>query len=382
MKRICLLVVALVVASLLAVPAAAAPGAPSVAERVLVKFKPDAPAGARAALLGAHGLAAVGQVYGTDVQVLRGQGKQVEALVRALAQSPLVEYAEPDYAAQAFWTPNDPGYASQWALPKISAPQAWDVTRGSSSVLIAVVDTGIDLDHPDLAARVRTDIDYDFVNSDADAMDDNGHGTAIAGIIAAVTNNGVGVAGLCPNCMLLPVKVLNASGSGAYSTIASGIRYAADKGAKVINLSLGGAAGSTTLQDAITYANSKGALLACGAGGSNSSTPMYPAYYTPCVAVAATDQNDNKASFSSYGTWVDTSAPGVSIYTTYWNNTYSTLSGGSFSTGYVSGLAGLLFSQGRTQSDVRTRLTAATYTDPVNSTLIPRRINAYKAVAY
>ncbi|HLN62828.1 MAG TPA: S8 family peptidase [Symbiobacteriaceae bacterium] len=355
--------------------------APHAAGTVLLEFNEGTPASDRAAVMAAFSLTETGRVWGTDVVVAQGKGRSTSALVEALNKNPHVAYAEPDYTATALWTPNDPGFAQQWNLKKISAEPAWDVTRGSSAVMIAIVDTGIDLDHPDLAAKIRTDLDYDFVNSDSTAQDDNGHGTHLAGIAAAITNNGIGVAGLCPNCSLLPVKVLSASGSGTYSAVASGIRYAADKGAKVINLSLGGGSGSTTLLDAVQYAYAKGVTLTCAAGGSNSSTPSYPAYYSECVAVAASDLSDNKASFSTYGTWVDTTAPGVNIYSTYYDNTYATLSGTSMAAAHVAGLAGLLYSQGRTQADVRTRLTASTYTDPVNSTLIPRRINAYKAVA-
>ncbi len=356
------------------------PAADHVPETVLARFVPGTPEAARDALLKAHGLSVAGSIYGSDILVLHGAGQSAPALVKALGNNPNVEFAELDYIGTIDWTPNDPSFSSQWGPKKVSAESAWNVTRGSSSVLIAVVDTGVDLDHPDLDGKVRTDIDYDFVNNDSSAQDDNGHGTHVAGIAAAETNNSTGIAGMCPNCQILPVKVLSSSGSGSYSAIASGIRYAADKGAKVINLSLGGSSGSTTLADAVNYANSKGALLACAAGNSNTSAASYPAYYSACVAVAATDSNDNRASFSNYGSWVDTSAPGVSIYATYWNNTYSSLSGTSMATPHVAGLAGLLFSQGRTQSDVRTRLTSSTYTDPVNSTSIPRRINAAKAV--
>jgi thermitase len=385
-KRIQTLALTLLLLAAMTAPAAGAGGsdtikAPHVAEAVLLQFKGDAGLAARDAVMQGHGLVETGRVYGTDVIVARGKGKSTAALVAALSRNPHVAYAEPDYIAEAFWTPNDPDFSKQWSFKKLNLETAWDYTRGSSTTLIAIVDSGIDLDHPDLAAKVRTDIDYDFANNDATAQDDNGHGTHLAGTAAAATNNSIGIAGICPNCQLLPVKVLGASGTGSYSAIASGIRWAADKGAQVINLSLGGSSGNTTLLSAVQYAYGKGATLVCAAGGSNASTPSYPAYYSECVAVAATDQNDNKASFSSYGTWVDTSAPGVSIYSTYWDNTYATLSGTSMATAHVSGLAGLLYSQGRTQADVRTRLTGSTYTDPVNSTLIPRRINAYKAVS-
>lgn len=364
---------------------AMSPEAPHVPGTVLVKFRKDATSARQAEFLKAYGLEVAGKVYGDEVYILKAPEQKVSisasALAETLAKHPAVEYAEPDYIASVDWTPNDQYWAQQWGPKKVASTQAWDVTRGSSSTMIAVVDTGVDLNHPDLASKVRTDIDYDFVNNDSTAQDDNGHGTHVAGIAAAATNNSTGVAGMCPNCSILPVKVLNAAGSGSYSAIASGIRYAADRGAKVINLSLGGSAGSSTLQSAVNYANSMGSLLICAAGNSNTSAPSYPAYYSPCVAVAATDQNDRKASFSNYGSWVDTSAPGSSIYATYYNDTYASLSGTSMAAPHAAGLAGLLFSQGRSQSAVRTRLTSSTYTDPVGSSNIPRRINAYKAVS-
>lgn len=346
---------------------------------VIVQFKEGTPAETRASTMAAHGLSQTGEIYGTDVLVLQGNGKSTAALVKALSNNPNVEYAEPDYIASIDWTPNDTSWSSQWGPKKVSAPAAWDVTRGSSSIIIAVVDTGVDLNHPDLSSKMKPG--YDFVNGDSTAQDDNGHGTHVAGIAAAISNNSRGIAGMCPNCSILPVKVLNSAGSGSYSGIASGIRWAADR-AHVINLSLGGTSGSTALSDAVNYANSKGRTLACAAGNSNTSAASYPAYYSACIAVASTDSNDYKSSFSNYGSWVDASAPGSSIYATYWNDTYKTLNGTSMAAPHVAGLAGLLASQGRTQSAIRTRLTSSTYTDAINSTNIPRRINAYKAVAY
>jgi thermitase len=328
----------------------------------------------------AQGLAMIQNLL-DGTQVLEAKGKNAEALAQALTKSGLVQYAEPDYIATAFWTPNDTSFSSQWGPAKVSAPAAWDVTKGSSSVVIAVVDTGVDLNHPDLTGKIQTANAYNFVSNTTNAQDDNGHGTHVAGIAAAITNNARGIAGMCPNCLIMPVKVLDANGSGTYSAIANGVRWAADHGAKVINLSLGGTAGSTTLQSAVDYANSKGVLVACAAGNSGNTTINYPAYYSSCVAVASTDQNDYRSSFSTYGSWVDTSAPGSSIYATYWNDTYATLSGTSMATPHVAGLAGLLFSQGRTQAQVKTRLTSSTYTDAINTTSIPRRINASKAVS-
>ncbi|HEY9693105.1 MAG TPA: S8 family peptidase [Oculatellaceae cyanobacterium] len=348
---------------------------------VVVKFKNITDEGSRKSVLLANGLIKKKVIWGTDVVVAQGKGKSTEALIKALSNHPFIEYVEPDYIAKATWTPNDSSFTNQWGLKKVSAESAWDKTKGSSSVKIAIIDTGVDLNHPDLSAKVITDSDYDFVNSDYEAQDDQGHGTHVAGIAAAATNNGTGIAGMCPDCSILPIKVLDSTGSGSFSNIASAIRYATDKGAKVINLSLGGGSSSTTLLNAVRYAHSKGVLLACAAGNANTSKASYPAYYSECVAVAATDQNDYKASFSNYGSWVDTSAPGVNIDATYWNDTYAQLNGTSMATPYVAGLAGMLFSQGLTQTNVRTRLTGLNYTDSVNSSGIARRINAHKAVS-
>lgn len=355
--------------------------APHVEGRVLVKWKADAEASAKTAALKAQGLAKIQTLLDGATDVLEAKGRSTEALVQALNNSGLVEYAEPDFIATADWTPSDTSFSSQWGPQKVSAPAAWDVTKGSSSVVIAVVDTGVDLNHPDLSGKIQTTYAYNFVSNTTNAQDDNGHGTHVAGIAAAATNNARGIAGMCPSCLIMPVKVLNSAGSGTYSAIANGVRWAADHGAKVINLSLGGTAGDATLQSAIDYANSKGVLLACAAGNSGTTTINYPAYYSSCVAVASTDSSDNASTFTTRGSWVDTSAPGTSIYSTYWNDTYATLSGTSMATPHVAGLAGLLFSQGRTQSAVRTRLTSSTYTDAINTTAIPRRINAYKAVS-
>lgn len=138
--------------------------------------------------------------------------------------------------------PNDPGYSSQWGLPRIGAAAAWDVTCGTSTVVVAVVDTGVDLSHPELSGRVDTLSDWDFVNGDAVAQDDHGHGTHVAGTVASTANNSLGVVGVGPDCRILPIKVLSSRGSGFTFDIAEGIEWAADRGADVINLSLGGAA--------------------------------------------------------------------------------------------------------------------------------------------
>lgn len=284
----------------------------------------------------------------------------LEHAVALLGADPNVEYAEPDYVARAARVPNDAEYSQQWALAKINAPAAWDVSTGSSAVVIAVIDSGLDLDHPEFAGRLwvnpseqaGTGVDNDlngyiddingwnvFANNTA-LDDDNGHGTQVAGVIGAASDNSVGVAGMCWTCQLMIVKASQATGIANYSDIAAGVAYAASNGAHVINLSLGGYADSAMLRDAIREAATT-AVIVAGAGNDDTSNPFYPAAYPEVMAVAATDQNDHKAVFSDYGAWVDVTAPGTSIRTTQVGG-YATANGTSLSAPFVAGLAGLI----------------------------------------
>jgi thermitase len=277
----------------------------------------------------------------------------VEAVVKALNNNPNVEYAEPNYILKATWTPNDtyfsPSY--QYGLFNTYADRAWDVARGSSSQEIAVLDTGVDYNHPDLDGKVIRG--YDFVQRDNAPMDQNGHGTHVAGIAAAETNNATGVAGMAPNTKILAVRVLDANGSGSLANIADGIRYAADAGAEVINLSLGCDCATTTLESAVNYAWNKGVVIVAAAGNDGVSTTFEPASYANVIAVGAVDSNNRKASFSNWGTWVDVMAPGVDIASTYPGNRYVYMSGTSMASPYVAGQAALLKGQGRSNSQVR-----------------------------
>jgi thermitase len=236
-------------------------------------------------------------------------------VIRAFKSSPYVEYAEPNYIAHAFITPNDPYWSSQWGMTKIEAPAAWDITTGSSDVTIAIVDSGVDLFHPDISGKLVSG--YDFVNDDSTPQDDYGHGTHVAGIAAARTNNGTGVAGLSWDAEIMPVKVLDDYGSGDYQDLANGIIFATNQGADIINLSLGGSAPSSVLEDAVKYAHDLECVVVAATGNNNSSV-SYPARYPDVIAVAATDSNDQKAGFSNYGPEVDVAAPGVGIRSTYW----------------------------------------------------------------
>jgi len=243
--------------------------------------------------------------------------------------------------------PNDPGYTQQWALDKVDAPAAWSISTGSD-VLIAVLDTGTDLDHPDLVSKVRTDVDWDFANDDPVADDDHGHGTHVSGIVAAATDNDRGIAGMDWEGTVLPLKVLLANGSGSTSDLAEAIRYAADHGTDVINMSLGGASEDgcpTYVQAAVDYAHAKGVVLVAAAGnhvGSEPNTEMCPANCNHVLGVAATERDDAVASYSNYGTHVSIAAPGSEIYSTIKDGEYGNKWGTSMASPYVAGLAGLL----------------------------------------
>jgi subtilisin family serine protease len=206
-------------------------------------------------------------------------------------------------------------------------------------VVIAVLDTGVDGAHDDLRGRLTSG--YDFVNNDADPTDDQGHGTATAGILGAAANNATGVAGTCWTCVLMPVKVLNANNWGPWSVISNGITYAADHGADIISMSIYGTTGSTTLQNAVAYARNKGVLVVVAAGNDGTATPSYPASYPGALAVAGSDSSDRLYSWSDYGSWVDVAAPGCA-YTTQRSGGYWNFCGTSTATPIVAGVAGLM----------------------------------------
>jgi subtilisin family serine protease len=291
-------------------------------------------------------------------------GSSLFEVIERLSADPYVVYAEPDYLAHAAFVPNDHRYSDQWGLAKIEAEAAWDVTQGSAAVTIAIVDTGIDLDHPDLADKLWINpgeipgngvdddgngyIDdihgWNWVDNNNNPQDDIGHGTHVAGIAAAATDNAIGIAGTCPDCRLMALKVLDAAGQGSYSNIAAAIAYAADKGAHVVNLSLGGYGNSQLLREAVAAA-SEIAVVVAAAGNGNRQDRFYPAAYEEnVIAVTATDPTDQKAAFANYGDWIDLTAPGVSIWSTMYNDTYAVWSGSSMAVPFVSGVAGLVYS--------------------------------------
>jgi thermitase len=359
--------------------------APPSGPAVLVKRRASIPPAVFGRRLEAHGFAqAEGLLLPGWWRIPVPPGQTAGALIARLQAWPEVEVAEEDRPVQALFTPNDPGYSHQWGLPKVSAPGAWAVTRGSRDVWIAVVDTGIDYLHPDRPLYLW--LGYDFANNDPDPFDDHGHGTHVTGIAAAATHNSVGVAGLCHDCEVLAVKVLDFRGEGHGSWVADGIRYAADWGASqskrtVINLSLG-MAGSCPqiLADAVSYAQSRGALVVAAAGNSGPGPAGCPASLSGVLAVSATDQNDRPAGFSQFG---GIAAPGVWILSTIPGG-YAYAEGTSMASPFVAAAAGLVWSAFPPCSagQVRTRL--------LDSVDVPAgwdtsygagRLNAHRALA-
>ncbi|MGE5707816.1 MAG: S8 family peptidase [Bacteroidota bacterium] len=336
--------------------------AKAVSGQVLVKFKSNAD---RAAFHKKHGSRTIKRIAALNLDVV-----QLKSGTRAITQDANAVYVEPDYLYQISFDPNDVSYGNQYALKNMEAPKAWEITKGSSDVVIAIVDTGVDLDHEDLKDKLVAG--YNAVDPSKTPDDDNSHGTHCAGISAASTNNGVGVAGLAINCKVMPVKVMTAQGSGSTSGIADGITWAVDHGADVISLSLGGPGGGAAMKDAVDYALSKNVTVIAAMGNNGTNQMSYPAAYPGVIAVGASDKNDKIASFSQYGNWISVAAPGVDILATtpnhdnYLNKTYpnkitknySLMSGTSMATPYTSGLAGLVLSQfpNLTPAQVKERL--------------------------
>ncbi len=289
-----------------------------------------------------------------------------------------VIYAYPNYIARAMLIPNDPLFGQLYGMTKIQAPQAWDVVFGSAAIKIADIDTGVDLTHPDLQGKLLPG--FDFINNDSDPTDDNGHGTHTTGTIAANGNNGIGVIGVAPNCSIIPIKVLSAGGSGSYDQVISGIKFGADNGASALNMSLGGSGASQALQDALVYALGKGSLPCASAGNNGDQNLNYPAAYDECIAVAATDRNDLKASFSTYGNWVEVAAPGVDTISTTIGGGYGASSGTSMACPHVAGLAGLIKSADPNLSPAQVRALIQDNCDPVGTFVTKGRINAFRSL--
>ncbi|MBI5375383.1 MAG: S8 family serine peptidase [Candidatus Schekmanbacteria bacterium] len=323
-----------------------------VSDQLLLRFKKDVPQKEIDSFIKDRGASVIKSIKKLNYYILKlADGEDPLVVSENFKKHNIIEVSEPNYIARIMAVPNDTYYPKQWALQKIGAEKAWDITTGRPDVIVAVIDTGVELTHPDLKANLIAG--YDFANDDKDPSDDNGHGTAVAGIIGAVGNNKEGVSGVSWNSSLMPLKVISASGEGTYSDTAEAIIYAADNKARVINLSLGGYGYSQLLNDAVDYAYSSNCVLIAAAGNEGTDEPLYPAAYPNVIGVAATDQSDKAWSLSNHGDYIKLSAPGVDIFSTNEEQSYGSFNGTSLSSAIVSGTAALTLSKNINLSNVQ-----------------------------
>jgi type VII secretion-associated serine protease mycosin len=390
--------------------------APRYTNRMVVKYRADATDAQVRSIQSRFKLASTGEIGTLGLGGLAlPEGANAASTIAALAGQPGVEYAEPDFvfstptpkrmAAKALPTRkvaaasavvNDADFAREWGMVKIGMPTVWSRNAGSPTVTVAVVDTGVDLHHPDLQGSLMAG--YSVLKGASSPDDDHGHGTHVSGVIAAAANNGAGIAGIAPHCKIMPVKVLGKDGKGDTLDIVAGIIWAVDHGAKVINMSLGGTGGSRALMAAIQYAQSKDVVLVAAMGNDGANSQEYPAGYPGVIGVGATDEEDGIAEFSNFGSWISVSAPGVDIFSTLpthnvtvqleegKDTSYDAMDGTSMASPFVAGLAALVRSQfpGMSAAQVKARIerSADDQGDPgFDDHYGWGRINAAKALA-
>jgi thermitase len=302
-------------------------------------------------------------------------GTSLVDTIRRVQSASGVQYAEPNYIYRAFRIPNDPFFLmKQWGPQEINTPSAWDVTTGSSTSVVAIIDTGVSASHPDFGSKILTGTNC--VTPAGSTDDDNGHGTHVAGIAAAIGDNSIGIAGISWLSSILPIKVLDASGAGSAFDIACGLNFAARFAAAtpgdqvVANMSLGGLAYSQMLKDAVDLAISDNVVVIAAAGNDGKATVRFPAGYPGVMAVGATDPTNARAVFSSYGSQLSVVAPGVDIYSTLPGATYGYKTGTSMAAPHVSGVAALVRAKNPTftAAQVRSQIERTAISLPAGST--------------
>ena len=270
-------------------------------------------------------------------------GQSIDEVIARLKKNPKIKYVEPNYHAYPQFVPNDQSYSQQWHHPLLNSPLAWNLTLGDPKVIIAVIDSGADPSHSDLLTQYVPG--YNFVSDNNTLVDTMGHGTVTSGTAAAAINNNLGVTGVCGKCSIMPLVIIQSTGSATFADLAESMRYATDNGARIVSMSLGWTSSSNILQDAVNYVWSRNGILIAAAGNYNTNSSIYPAGLNNVLSVGATDKNDVKASFSNYGSTIDVWAPGVGIWSTSKGNGYGSHSGTSISCPIVAGLAGLMLSK-------------------------------------
>lgn len=360
--------------------------APRYANRLVVKFRSGTSDGQMRSFQQRFSLRSLSRVSSLGLGVMAmPAGKSASAVMSAIQGHPDVEYVEPDFIlsagpikrraqkaptrrVQSARLMNDTLMGNQWGLSKIGMPSVWGMSAGAPTTVVAVIDTGVDVRHPDLVGNLVPG--FSVLPGASGPDDDHGHGTHVAGVIAAASNNQIGIASVAPRCKIMPVKVLNKEGKGATSDIVAGIIWATNHGAKVINMSLGGTGGSRALLDAINYAKTKDVVLVAAMGNEGANSQEYPAGYPGVIAVGATTEQDSLASFSNYGSWISVTAPGEGIFSTLptrpvyvtemegKDNDYDYMDGTSMAAPFAAGVAALIRSQYPTMpaSAVKARL--------------------------
>jgi Subtilase family/Fervidolysin N-terminal prodomain len=363
----------------------AAPSGPSdrsIPGQLLVKPRAASTSAAFGRALDRAGAEQLGVIPNLDVRIVHVDASGRKAALRSLRGAAAVAFAEPNgVSPPAEVIPNDALWVNQWSQPKTRTDRAWTATTGSPAVKVAILDSGVDPAQPDLQGKLLPG--RDFFNGDSDPSDDYGHGTQAAGVAASRSGNGIGAAGYCGGCSIIPVKITGSDGYATWSAMASGITWATDQGARVINLSFAGTSGSSTVAAAVAYAHDHGAVVTASAGNYGSSSPTYPAAYPGALAVASTNGSDALESYSNYGTWVQLAAPGCNYGTnrSTAGSLFGNFCGTSSAAPAVAGIAALAFSYAPSATNTQVEQALATGAAPVDGFVRYGRVDAWGALS-
>jgi thermitase len=350
----------------------------STTAKLLVKFRISASATGRHTAVARAGATDAGVIQDIGVHILNVEANHAAQALLQLKANPNVASAEADAQAQKFDTlPNDYWWPNEWSQADVAAPKAWDLTTGSPKVIIAILDTGVDQTQPDLQGAFVPG--WNTLAGSSNTADTDGHGTLAAGVALARSNNTIGIASYCWSCALMPVKVIDSGGAGSVSSVSSGITWATDHGARIINMSLGFTSSSSTLQSAVEYAHSHNVVIVAAAGNYGTAAPVYPAAYPEVLSVAGTDSTDHPYPWSSYGTWVKLAAPGCN-FATGTNGWYGTFCGTSSAAPALAGVAGLAASYAPLASNTQIEKALESAAAPIGSAVQYGRINAYQTL--